>query len=101
VISRAKIKAIPSRTATDPARAVAMLRQVAEIVDPPPLRPPVRRDQDDDALLAVAVASRADLIICGDADLLVLAAYAGFPLPMQRKPSLRLVDEGLWGLERS
>jgi uncharacterized protein len=80
VIGRPKFKAILSRTATDPALPVAMLRRVAEIVDPPPLPLPVSRDQDDDAVLAVAVASRADLIISGDADLLVLATYAGIPI---------------------
>lgn len=46
----------------------------------PRLPLPVSCDHDDDAGLAVAVASRADMIISGDADLLVLVAYEGIPI---------------------
>lgn len=53
---------------------------LAEIIDPPPLPAQVSRDPDDDAVLALAAASRADLIISGDADLLVLGSYAGIPI---------------------
>ncbi len=37
----------------------------------------VSRDADDDAVLACALASRADLIVSGDADLLVLKQFQG------------------------
>jgi len=77
VIARPKFAAVLARSATDPARMLAELRRLAEIVDPPPLPAPISRDPDDDAVLALAVGSQADLIISGDADLLVLAAYAG------------------------
>jgi len=53
------------------------LRRLAELVNPPPLPPPVSRDPDNDAVLALAIAARADLIVSGDADLLVLGAHAG------------------------
>lgn len=56
------------------------LRQLAEIVDPPPLSAPVSRDPDDDALLALAVAAQADLIITGDADLLTLGSHDRIPI---------------------
>ena len=59
---------------------LSALRQLAEIVDPPPLPVPVSRDPDDDAVLALAVASRADLIVSGDADLLILGDYAGISI---------------------
>jgi len=41
----------------------------------PPLPQPVCRDPDDDAVLACALAAQADLIVSGDADLLVLKQF--------------------------
>ena len=38
------------------------------------------RDPDDDRLLALARAARADAIISGDADLLVLTQFEGIPI---------------------
>ncbi len=38
------------------------------------------RDADDDAILATAVAARADLLVTGDKDLLVLGSYNGIPI---------------------
>lgn len=63
------------------------LRRLAEIVDPPPLPSPVSRDSEDDAVLALAVASQADLIISGDADLLPSARMPGFPSSTPPPPS--------------
>lgn len=59
---------------------MAELRLLVEIIDPPPLPVPVSRDPDDDAVLALAVAGRADLIVSGDTDLLVLATHAGIQI---------------------
>jgi predicted nucleic acid-binding protein len=56
------------------------LRRLAEIIDPPPLPAPVSRDPSDDAVLALAAASQADMIITGDADLLTLGSHAGIPI---------------------
>jgi len=56
------------------------LRLLAEIVEPPPLLIPVGRDPDDDAVLALAVASQPDLIVSGDADLFTLRIHAGIPI---------------------
>jgi putative PIN family toxin of toxin-antitoxin system len=77
VIGRAKFQAILERSDTDAQQMLAQVRQLVEIVDPPPLPTPVSRDRDDDAVLALAVAAQADLIVSGDEDLLVLGAYAG------------------------
>lgn len=55
----------------------AAYRDRAELVSPAPLAMPVCADPDDDNVLAAAVAGGADAIITGDADLLVLGAYAG------------------------
>ena len=80
VIRRPKFRTILTRSGTDPERTLSELRRLAEIVDPRPLPAPVSRDPDDDAVLALAVTSQADLIITGDADLLVLGTHAGIPV---------------------
>ena len=38
------------------------------------------RDADDDVILGTAVAARADLIVTGDKDLLVLGSYQSIPI---------------------
>jgi putative PIN family toxin of toxin-antitoxin system len=80
VIGRAKFQAILARSNTNAERMLAEVRQLAEIVDPPPLPAPVSRDPEDDAILALAVAAQADLIVSGDTDLLVLGGHAGIPI---------------------
>jgi uncharacterized protein len=77
VIARPKFQAVLARSKISAEQTLADLRNLAEIVDAPPLATPVSRDPDDDAVLALAVASQADLIISGDVDLLVLGVYAG------------------------
>jgi putative PIN family toxin of toxin-antitoxin system len=77
VLRRSKFQAILARSRTDPEQTLAELRRLAEIVDPAPLPARVSRDPDDDAVLALAAASQADLVISGDADLLTLGARAG------------------------
>ncbi|MGB4115757.1 MAG: putative toxin-antitoxin system toxin component, PIN family [Polaromonas sp.] len=61
----------------DLAGQFAFLNQVVEVV---PLALPVSRDPDDDAVLACALAARADFIVSGDQDLLVLGQWAGIPI---------------------
>jgi len=46
-----------------------------EIVIPAALSEPVCRDPDDDVILATAVAGRAQSIVTGDKDLLVLVRF--------------------------
>ena len=77
IITREKFLTMLARSNTNPERMLTEVRLLAEIIDPPPLPVPVSRDPDDDAVLALAVAAQADLIISGDADLLVLDAHAG------------------------
>jgi putative PIN family toxin of toxin-antitoxin system len=79
-IHRPKFRAVLARSHTDPAWMLSEIRRLAEIVDPPTLPAPVSRDPDDDAVLALAVASQADLIISGDADLLTLGAHGTIPI---------------------
>ncbi len=53
---------------------------MAELVEPPPLPQPVCRDPDDDAILALALAARVELIVSGDDDLLALGNFQGVPI---------------------
>lgn len=50
-----------------------------ELVEPAEL-PRIVRDPDDDHVLACALAARADLIVTGDKDLLVLKTYQDIPI---------------------
>jgi predicted nucleic acid-binding protein len=45
----------------------------AEVLEPQPFAIPVCRDADDDWILATALAGKADALVTGDKDLLVLA----------------------------
>ena len=80
VIQRPKFDAILTRSATSCDQALAELRQLAEVIEPAPLSQPVCRDPDDDAVLALAQAARADCIVSGDDDLLALDNYLGIPI---------------------
>lgn len=80
VISRAKFDAILTRSNTPRERVLAEVRQLAEVIEPPPLAVPVCRDPDDDAVLALAFAAQVDLIVSGDDDLLTLTHYQGIPI---------------------
>ena len=42
--------------------------------------PQIARDPDDDHVLAASLAARADLIVSGDQDLLVLGSYRDIPI---------------------
>ena len=80
VIGRANFDAVLARSNTSRERLLAEVRQLAEIVAPPPLPAPVCRDPDDDEVLALAIAAQIDLVVSGDHDLLSLGSYAGIPI---------------------
>jgi putative PIN family toxin of toxin-antitoxin system len=90
VMNRPKFEAVLIRSTTDPERMLGELRRLAEIIDPPPLPQRVSRDPADDAVLALAAASQADLIITGDADLLTLGSHAGIPIIDAAEAILRI-----------
>jgi putative PIN family toxin of toxin-antitoxin system len=75
VIARPEFAAILARSNTSPEHSLAELRALAEVIEPAPLAMPVCRDPDDDAVLALAIAARADLIVSGDRDLLDLPRF--------------------------
>jgi uncharacterized protein len=55
-------------------------RELVTLVVPAPLAGPVSRDSDDDVVIATAIAAGARLLVSGDKDLLVLAAYEGIDI---------------------
>ena len=61
-------------------RTLDLLRSRMTVVEISPLPAPACRDADDDRILATAVAARADCLITGDDDLLVLERYADIPI---------------------
>jgi len=59
---------------------LANYRRIARLVTVRQLERQVSRDVDDDAVLACAVAARADLIVSGDDDLLILKTFNYIPI---------------------
>lgn len=53
--------------------------KVVELVEPANIAP-TSRDVDDDAVLACALAARADFIVSGDQDLIVLGEFQNIPI---------------------
>lgn len=80
VLGRAKFDSILDQTHTSRERSLSQLRQLAEVVEPPPLSQPVCRDPDDDHVLALAIAAKAELIVSGDKDLLSLGHFDSVPI---------------------
>jgi putative PIN family toxin of toxin-antitoxin system len=80
VIGRAKFDAILTKTNTSRERSLAEVRQLAEVIEPPPLPQPVCRDPDDDQVLALALAAKAELIVTGDDDLLSFGSFEGIAI---------------------
>lgn len=96
VIGRAKFDEILARSNTSRERSLAEMRQLAEVIVPPPLPQPVCRDPDDDHVLACALAAQADLIVSGDADLLNLRQYQSIPI-VAAAEALRLIERAFPG----
>ena len=70
-----------------PATRVALEAYVdlCEFVEPEPLDERVCRDEDDDVVLATALAGKADVIVTGDEDLLVLKKFRGIEILSPRQ----------------
>lgn len=90
VIARPKFDVILARSNTSREIALAELRQLAEVIEPPRLDYPVCRDPDDDAVLALALAAQADMIISGDDDLIALTHFQGIPISAPAQASERI-----------
>ncbi len=70
---------------------LAAYRERATWVSAPPLPQPVCRDRDDDVVLTTAIAAKADAVVTGDHNLLVLGQHAGIRLLSPRQ-FLELLD---------
>jgi uncharacterized protein len=70
-----------------PATRIALEAYVdlCEFVEPQPLDERVCRDEDDDVVLATALAGKADVIVTGDEDLLVLKKFRGIRILSPRQ----------------
>jgi putative PIN family toxin of toxin-antitoxin system len=91
VVGRAKFAAIFTRIGREPHVVLDEVRRMVEIVVAPSLPQPVCRDPDDDAVLALAIAAEADLVVSGDADLLVLGQFRGISIVTAAQAVERLV----------
>lgn len=80
VLARPKFAAILARTSRTPERILTELSALVDIVAAPPLPRAICRDPDDDAVLACALAARANLIVSGDDDLRTLAMFENIPI---------------------
>jgi putative PIN family toxin of toxin-antitoxin system len=72
----------------DPSLADEILAELAnelEIVEPMPLLKSICRDEDDDWVLATALAGHSDIIVTGDKDLLVLKQFQGIKILSPRQ----------------
>jgi uncharacterized protein len=73
------------------AEVAAQFGLISDVIPAPALSAPVCRDPDDDAVLACALAAKADWIVSGDKDLLVLQSFAGIPIVTAAQALERLV----------
>ncbi len=80
VLSRHKLARPVTATGLTAETIVALYRKLATSVSTRQLAEQVSRDADDDAVLACALSIKADLIVTGDDDLLVLGSFAGIPI---------------------
>jgi predicted nucleic acid-binding protein len=71
--------------------APAAYVDLCEFVEQQPLRERVCRDRNDDLVLATALAGKANVIVTGDNDLLVLKAFRGIRILSPRQ-FLELLD---------
>ena len=70
---------------------------LVELVEPVDLKDSVCRDPDDDNVLAAAIGGKADLIVSGDDDLLVLRKYQGITILGARMAVYWLPQAQGWG----
>jgi uncharacterized protein len=80
VLNRKRLSKQVAATGLTAAQMVGNYKRVATLVTPRQLTQQVARDADDDAVLACALAARADVMVSGDKDLLVLKAFRGIPI---------------------
>lgn len=79
-LGKKKLAKYVAATGLSAEQMLANYRRIATLVTAKQLEQQVSRDADDDAVLACAQAARADLIVSGDDDLLVLKKFNSIPI---------------------
>lgn len=72
-------------TKAEAAEVIGAVRSDAEVVGAVTLEKPVCRDPDDDMVLGSALSGKADMIVTGDKDLLVLKNFSKIPILTPRE----------------
>lgn len=80
ILGRSKFAAKLKQKGLSAAEVVARYREIAETVEAVPVEEAALRDPDDAAVLACALAARADAIVSGDDDLHALGSYRNIPV---------------------
>jgi len=80
ILGRTKFAAKLRQKNVSAAEIVARYLEIAEPVEAAPIEEAALRDTDDAAVLACALAARAEAIISGDDDLHALGSYQGIPV---------------------
>ncbi len=78
-LTKPKLTSALERLDLLPSGLLARYRLVTTLVKPKSATP-VSRDPDDDKVIACAIAARADFIVTGDDDLLVLKQHEGIEI---------------------
>lgn len=76
-LEKPKLAKAVAKTGATAAAMLADYRRLVTVVQASALASPTSRDPDDDRVIACAIAARADIIVSGDGDLLVLETVAG------------------------
>ena len=77
VLSRGKFSERLALAGVSPHELVLGYAALALVIEPAIIAPVIAADPDDDAVLACAIAARAEAIVSGDSDLLSLQEYKG------------------------
>jgi len=80
VLGRPKFRLRISALQTSVAELMESLLSVVEVIPDLPIEPVIKRDPDDDKVLACAVAAQADWLVSGDDHLLSLRRYKAIPI---------------------
>lgn len=80
VLKRPKFNTQIGKINQTPDQLINQWLDVIELIETISLVTPVSRDIDDDEVLACAMSAKADYIVSGDKDLLVLKAFRGIPI---------------------
>ncbi len=92
VLLRAKFAVRLIAAHTTVAQLLAEYTAQATVVHAPSIAPTITADPDDDAVLACALAAKADLIVSGDIHLLDLKSYQQIPIVSPSVALARLAE---------